>query len=982
MLRRINKHNSCFLSSTSPSLDCSDLKTATAIWPFTKLSIIRVAFPRILTKGALILERTHWALYTWAVTVSVNCNYTHPAGPTDASASTYVGPGEAGKTLQRPVPHPTGPIETLARLSSASLAQCTARNIMCRMNDPLQIPHEYYQEGDFIIGGIASHFVTLYPVIDFKQRPNPWAVQLSVPKPEENLCALSLVYAVKQINKNLKILPNSTLGFHIYHSYSEGKIIYKSVLSLIAARDKPIPNYNCDPAMNLVAVVGGPDSETSLSMTNILPIYKIPQVAYSLFASEKLNRAKVPSFYPMVPNERHHYNAITQFLRHFQWKWVGIIAPEDDKGEHFLQTLVPMMSRNGICAAFIERLATMNFSLQVPNFREHFRNMSRFLSKTETNVLIVYVDVHTTIPLGILLKIAENSEISIGKLWVMTAHWNFESGSLHWAFLKRALHGALSFEVHAGVVPGFQNFLHLLSAHWPKWIDIFRVFWNQASHCLLPDFGEEEISCSGEDQLKTLPGIDFVTTLAGQRYSIYNAIYAIAHSLHAMYASRLRPKPVLDGDKLTPLQFQPWKLHHFLRGLSFNNGAGEEVSLDENGEIRTGFDIVNWVLFPNNSFLTVTVGWTGSQASPDRTFTMNEDIITWPSAFNQVPPSSLCNEKCLPGYSRKKQEGKPFCCYDCARCPDGKISDQMDMDHCFSCPEDQYANRDRDKCLPKFLNFLSYDENLGISIALLACSFAFITAVVLSIFIKYKNTPVVKANNRDLTYILLISLILCFLSSLLYIGQPGIITCLLRQMAFGIIFSVAISCVLAKTINVILAFMATKPGSRMRIWIGKRLTNMVVLSGSLIQVIICIIWLCTTPPFPDFDMKSLADEIVVECNKGSVAMFYLVMGYTSLMAMVSFIVAFFARKLPDTFNEAKFITFSMLVFCSVWVSFVPAYLSTKGKYMVAVEIFSILASSTGLLGCIFAPKCYIILLKPHLNSQGQLTWRIQSTRSD
>lgn len=265
----------------------------------------------------------------------------------------------------------------------------------------------------------------------------------------------------------------------------------------------------------------------------------------------------------MVPNERHHYNAIAQLLLHFQWKWVGIIATDDNKGEHFIQTLVLVLSQSDICVAFTQRITTVHFSLQVPNFIEHFRNMSLFLNKSQAKVLIVYVNIHTTVPLGILLKIYDNSETPVGKLWIMTAHWDFESGSLRWAFLRRALHGALSFEVHASVVPGFQNFLHLLSAHWPKRIGIFRVFWNQAFHCLLPDFMENEISCSEEDKLKNSPGTDFVTILAGQRYGIYNAVYAIAHALHIKYTSRdsrLKPKLVVDGDKSNPLHFQSWKV--------------------------------------------------------------------------------------------------------------------------------------------------------------------------------------------------------------------------------------------------------------------------------------------------------------------------------------------------------------------------------------------------------------------------------------
>ncbi|XP_071972550.1 G-protein coupled receptor family C group 6 member A-like [Engystomops pustulosus] len=353
------------------------------------------------------------------------------------------------------------------------------------------------------------------------------------------------------------------------------------------------------------------------------------------------------------------------------------------------------------------------------------------------------------------------------------------------------------------------------------------------------------------------------------------------------------------------------------------------------------------------------------------------DLVLWKNLVSEKEtPHSMCSNPCSPGYRKSLKMGRLACCFDCILCKEGEITNLSAMESCESCPDDQWSNPTRDKCITRPRHFLSYEENLGLSLAAIATIMFGITSSVLWVFVKYRNTPLVRANNRNLSYVLLVSLIICFLLSFLFIGRPEELTCLMRQTTFGIIFAVAISSILGKTITVLIAFNATKPGSKLRKCVGSRISTGLVILCSLGEFIICLTWVICSPPFVEIDSKTVSGLMIVQCNEGSIIAFYVAVSYIGVLAVFSFIIAFISRNLPNTFNEAQYITFSMLVFCSVWISFIPTYLSTKGKYMVAVEIFAILASNGALLGFIFFPKCYIIILKPELNKIGGIQVKV------
>nr|XP_028560541.1 vomeronasal type-2 receptor 26-like [Podarcis muralis] len=750
---------------------------------------------------------------------------------------------------------------------------------------------------------------------------------------------LALVFAVKEINANVQILPNLTLGFHIYNSHFSASWTYRSSLELLSTYSRFIPNYKCDSQNELAAVIGGPNSKVCLHMASILSNYKIPQLIYGPAPMRNI-KTEVAFLNQMFPNIDHQYEGILKLLLHFRWLWTGVVIVNYENGERFLQSMIPKFIRRGICFDFIGRFPSMSYTNGVTDLVADGLKSFNVAMRSTVNVLIIHGEIDSMTLLRMFPAISEYEDIPIkakGKVWVTTVQMDFTSLPFQRDQDIDFLHGTLSFTIHSEEVLGFQEFVQMRNPILEKEDGFMRIYWEKAFQCHFPDSEgnmQDGDICTGEEKLETLPGSIFPTSMTGHSYSIYNAVYAVAHAVHAMHSSKLKRR--VDEGRLNLWNQQMWK-----------------------------------------SFRRVKVGRIDPMAPQEEAFSICEEAIVWPSRFNQAQPLSLCNANCPLGYQKTKKEGKPFCCYDCVLCPEGKISNQTDMDECFQCRPDHYPNVEKDSCVAKDIHFLSYGEPLGISLACFAVSLSFLTALVLWIFIKHRDTPIVKANNRNLSYTLLISLLLAFLCALLFIGRPEKVTCLLRQTAFGIIFSVAVSCVLTKTIIVVLAFMVTKPGSSMRKWVGKQQATSIILSCSLIQAALCTLWLATSPPFPALDMNSMSKEIVLECNEGSVTMFYCVLGFMGLLAIVSFSVAFLARKLPDSFNEAKFITFSMLVFCSVWLSFVPTYLSTKGKYLVAVEIFSILASSAGLLGCIFFPKCYIIVVKPELNNKDQLRRRNQ-----
>uniref|UniRef100_A0A8C5R8S4 G-protein coupled receptors family 3 profile domain-containing protein n=1 Tax=Leptobrachium leishanense TaxID=445787 RepID=A0A8C5R8S4_9ANUR len=745
----------------------------------------------------------------------------------------------------------------------------------------------------------------------------------------------AMMFAVEEINARPDLLPNVTLGFQSFDSCATVKRSVEGTLWMLSSGNKSILNYQWQDKALLAGIVGDSGSTRSMQMAHILGLYRYPQVSYFATSPILSNRHKFPSFFRTIPSDEFQSRGLTQLVKYFGWSWVGLLATDDDYGQLGIQVIKKEILASGACVAFVETIV-----INLPN--RNAPHVARVIKESTVNVVVVF-----SLGFNFMPVVEEMLRLHVsGKVWMASESWSASSVLSNKRF-KEILVGTIGFAVHSEKMPGFAEFIDSLHPSKCSNDTFVKGFWEQLDPCILcgTENNETTQECTSRVRIESYVGKPDLR----MSFNVYAGVYTFAWALQSLIQCKPGKGPFHNGECTNISSFRPWQVNHDYMP-------------------STDFRCPVWAFDPSIIPLFYFGIYNGS-APHGNTLTLDSNAITWYTGNTQVPYSK-CNPSCPSGFQKVTIPGKPTCCYECDPCPYGGISNHTDALECHQCSWDMWPNDKQDACLPRSIDYLSYDDPMGASLAAIALLSSLVPLCILGIFFYHRTTPIVRANNWSLSCLLLVSLSFCFLCALTFIGYPRPEMCLLCQVAFGMVFTFCISCVLAKTITVVIAFKATKPGSRLGKWSMIKVSYFVMGLCVLTQICVCVMWLSFSPPFPDYDTHTHSRLVIIICNEGSSQIFFWIMlGYLGLLATIIFIFAFLVRQLPDSFNEAKLITFSMLAFLSVWVSFVPAYLSARGKNTVALEIFAILSSSWALVICIFFPKCFIILFQPEKNSR-------------
>ncbi|GCB69234.1 hypothetical protein scyTo_0005443 [Scyliorhinus torazame] len=651
------------------------------------------------------------------------------------------------------------------------------------------------KEGDIIIGGVFSVHTNV-DSLDLSFQSKPKAVKCKNFWYRVFRFVLTMIFAIEEINKNPRLLPNITLGYRIYDTCTMPPLTLKSTFEFLNKGEDSSSNLACKTPSTVSAIVGDSGSSQSVAMATLIGPFRIPMVSYFSTCACLSNRKKYPSFFRTIPSDYFQARALAHLVKRFGWTWIGTIKNNDDYGNFGMQAFTEAVQQLGVCIAFSE-------SIHRTYHRDKLLRIVEAVKTSSTKVVVAFV---APAEMTVLLHEMVRQNVT-GVQWIGSEAW-VSTQFLPQEESRRFVSGTIGVAIRQVDIPGLRDFLLDVHPSMYPGNALMREFWESTFRCTLmgkEDTTDEEPStslkeCTGRETLHSIHNEFTDVSQYRVTYNVYKATYAIAHALHNMVSCKSGNGPFPQKSCANTSSFQPWQLLHYMKTVNFTTKIGENTYFDDNGDPVASYDIV---------------------------------------------PRAVCSESCPQGTRKATRKGEPLCCFDCITCADGAISNITDSPDCMKCPWDYRSNQQRDKCILKEVEFLSFAELMGIILVTLALFGASLTIGVFVLFHVHRDTPIVKANNSELSFLLLLALIL-------------------------------------------------------------------------------------------------------------------------------------SRQLPNNFNEAKYITFSMIIFCAVWITFIPAYVSSPGKYTVAVEVFAILASSFGLVFCIFAPKCYIILLKKEMNTKKHMMDKMAS----
>ncbi|XP_022796516.1 metabotropic glutamate receptor 2-like [Stylophora pistillata] len=813
-----------------------------------------------------------------------------------------------------------------------------------------------FTKGDFVIGGLSPvHFSPT----EAEEQQNPDSFTCQGRLNTRGFEAVeAMLFTMDMLNEGpLKdvVLPNITIGMDIKDTCGSADYAVRESLNFSFIRNAHVKDQ-CGSSyekekFQTIAVVGAAYSGVSMAVTNLCGLFYVPVVSYASTSSLLSNKVRFRYFLRTVPNDMLQAKVMADLVRKMKWNYVITLASESEYGrsgiEAFKRALDGFGDSYDVCIPVDKRFTKRSTDAE---FEEIFQKMR---ANSKARVVILFAQLHDA---KILIdKFRQHESMSKEKyVWIGSDAWGDSKQVLKGnEDILRGMFGVVPEVVH---IKEFDKYFTSFTDKrrkrnpWMREYEYLKVAHNPAFY---------------RDTFEHYPKAQYVM----------DAVLAVAYALHNM----LGCQPYQDCSKKITKNFKQRKFLEFLEDVKFPGKSREQFSFDYLGEAIGVYDIGHLGLGDGNYDVVKAGKWGGKECDilganlfMSSCLDLDMKIIDMVNEnlknhTQEGIPFSKCSKDCPPGYHKNPEKNHAKCCWECRLCSGNTITKQSNMDDCTACPQGYRASKNHSRCEPIQPTSLHWNDTLGVIIICISGAGILSVICTLAVYYVYRETPVVRASSKELCYILLFGIAWCYATPIAFLVNLTDQVCRTIPFVTGLSPALIAGTLLTKTNRISRIFNRKLLKTGTPSFLSKKWQVLMVLCLAGVECLIgggCVLFSETGSKLLISESKK---EVLKQCKELPDICTVIWWVYNMGLALTCTYQAFRTRKLPENYNEAKFITFTMVITCIVVIIFIPTYIGTKGIYRTTITCFVFIIGGSSTLCCMFVPKLYIILWRPEKN---------------
>ncbi|XP_022082120.1 metabotropic glutamate receptor 3-like isoform X1 [Acanthaster planci] len=808
----------------------------------------------------------------------------------------------------------------------------------------------YTCRGDLNLGGL----VPLHKYDETNQQCGPLRTIGALKRLE------AMVFAVDTINRNSSLLPGIDLGFEIYDTCSSNAVTLRDCLNFIPPQRW---DGNCsllrseelcpDTEPPIVGVVGAQRSGSSVQAAILLGLYHIPQVSYLSTSDELSNVLRYPYFLRTVGPDSYQVEAIADLIEEYGWNYVSFINSDDTYGKSAQQAFRTTAQKLGVCIAITR---TVSLYATDETFDDLVVELLTLQTSSHAVVVILFVQLEMAED---IFRAATKAEANRRFIWIGSDGWGNYGDDAVKDYLNATV-GAFTLSPLSKRLNEFDDYFHSLNTSSRNpWL---REFLEEYTDCSTNGTGAPSCDDPGLISLADDGKVAHETLVMDSVFTFAHALESMRRDLCPNTEQGLCPNmAAIDGDVL----------HQHLLNTEFQSLANGWISFTKEGNMY-GRYAVNHLQMNKTSgeYSFHRVGeWKQSTDKDVPSLKIDPGLpwYLWDGA--SVDPStgiprSVCSNPCKPGEKINRIPDN-LCCWTCTACETSEIvvENGTKCQSCIDVDEGKFAwpNADQTVCVDIPNDFVLGEQAWAIAIITVACVCILATLFVLAVYIHNQEMPLIKASSRELSYIIFVGILLSYVTAIVFSIAPSTFVCILRRFGPSIAPSLIYASIATKTIRLFRIFRASKKSAKRPNYIGSMFQVVLSLSVSSLAVVWTVVWLIVDPPSVILKLPNERENILQVTCLMNIVETVGVMVWNVALIIVCCVFAFMTRKLPENYNETRFITFCSFCTLVVYVTFSPIYFTSKEPYYQASYYSAgLIINATVTLTCLFAVKIYAL----------------------